>query len=93
MVGDKQIEHIEVGTLAAIQLGHPAIDHPQAWLRIERAIGHDQANLGPRLDKRFAIDIALCKNFEAAGMLGHGTIPLQNQRQAAIANRQIARSL
>src|SRR5262245_22706830 len=95
MVGDKQIEYIEIGALPTVELDHPAIFHTQAGLWIERAIRNDQAGLGPGFDKGLAVDITLCKDFEATGMLHHRTLPSANielRRSTVLARRTPGKS-
>ena len=68
VVGDKQIEHVEIGARAAIHLDDLALLDAQAGRGIVGAVGHDQAGLGPRLDKGLFVDIALGEDREAAGL-------------------------
>ncbi len=66
MVGDEQIERVEVGARHPVHLDHaPALD-AQRRRGVIGAIGHRQPGLGPRLDEGLLIDGSPGQNLEAA---------------------------
>ena len=75
VAGDKRIERVEIRFESAIELDHaPGLD-AQRRLRIVGTISDGQAGLGPRLDKRFFVDITLIQGTKTEE-IGHGGLLL-----------------
>ena len=67
VVGDEEVEGVELGARLAVHLDHAAVLDAQAGLRVVGAVGDDQPGFGPRLDKGLFVDVALGEQGEAAG--------------------------